>query len=147
MTELIIERHERWEPVEGIVTPAARAVVNEDHEGLVITMIFSEVVDGSDSDLRIKFGRVAGYTVYEEFVHPWDSPQTESPMIDDDRFVYPLLLIHDSKWMRSLSDRLLGFSNCLHYRLLTLDEIVDVVSNKQPQASWIKPRRQRDDVD
>lgn len=133
-----MERHEKWEPVEGIATPAARAVVNEDHEGLVVTMIFSEVVDGSDSDLRIKFGRVAGYTVFEEFVHPWDSPQTESPMIDDGRFVYPLLLIHDSEWLRSLSDRLLGFPNCAHYRLLTLDEIVDVLSNKQPEVTWVK---------
>ena len=70
MTEPIIERHEKWEPVTGIVTPAARALISEDHEGLVVTMMFSEVVDGLDSDLRISFGRVAGYTVYEEFVHP-----------------------------------------------------------------------------
>jgi hypothetical protein len=138
MTELIIERHEKWEPVEGIATPAARAEVVEDREGLVVTMIFSEVIDGSDSDLRIRFGRVAGYTVYEEFVHPWDSPQTESPMIGDGRFVHPLLLIHDSEWMRSLSDRLLGFPNCVHHRLLTLDQIVDVLSNIQPEVAWIK---------
>lgn len=138
MTELIIERHEKWEPVEGIATPAARAVVVEDREGLVVTMIFTEVIDGGDSDLRIRFGRVAGYTVYEEFVHPWDSPQTESPMIGDGRFVYPFLLIHDSQWMRSLSDRLLGFPNCVHYRLLTLDQIVDVLCNKVPEVSWIK---------
>lgn len=139
MTKLIIERHERWVPVEGIATPAARAVVAEDREGLVVTMIFSEIVDGSDSDLRIRFGRVAGYTVYEEFVHPWDSPQTESPMIGDEsgRFVYPLLLIHDSEWVRSLSDRLLGFPDSVHYRLLTLDEIVDVLGNKLPEVSWV----------
>ncbi|HXT61449.1 MAG TPA: hypothetical protein VN696_00300 [Pyrinomonadaceae bacterium] len=137
MTQLIVERHEKWEPVEGITTAAARAVVAEDHEGLVVTMIFSEVVDGSDSDLLIKFGRVAAYSVYEEFVHPWDSPQTESPMVDDGRFVYPLLLIHDSEWMRSLSDRLLSFPDSVHYRLLTLDQIVDVLSTKRPEVSWI----------
>jgi hypothetical protein len=140
MTELIVERHEKWEPVEGIVTAAARAVVREDHEGLVVTMMFSEIGDGLDSDLRIRFGRVAGYTVYEEFVHPWDSPQTESPMIGDGskRCVFPLLLIHDSEWMRSLSDRLLGFPDSVHYRLLTLDQIVDVLCNKLPEVSWIK---------
>ena len=140
MTETAVERHEKWEPVEGIVTAAARAVIREDHEGLVVTMIFSEIGDGPDSDLRIKFGRVAGYTVYEEFVHPWDSPQTESPMIGDGskRCVFPLLLIHDSAWVRSLSDRLLGFPDSVHYRLLTLDQIVDVLCNKKPEASWIK---------
>ncbi|HEU4713077.1 MAG TPA: hypothetical protein VFS76_16015 [Pyrinomonadaceae bacterium] len=135
-----VERHEKWEPVEGIGTPAARALIEEDHEGLVVTLIFSEIVDGAGSDLRIKFGRVAGYTVYEEFVHPWASPQTESLMIGDEsgRFIYPLLLIHDSEWMRSLSDRLIGFPKCVHYRLLTLDEIVDVLSNKHPEVSWVK---------
>jgi hypothetical protein len=140
MTEVIVERHEKWEPVEGIATAAVRAVVSEDHEGLVVTMVFSEMVDGRDSDLRIRFGRVAGYTVYEEFVHPWDSPQTESPMIGEGskRCVFPLLLIHDSEWKRSLSDRLLGFPDCVHYRLLTLDEIVDVLSNKQPEVTWVK---------
>lgn len=139
MTELIVEQHEKWEPVEGIVTAAARALVSEDHEGLVVTMIFSEISDGLDSDLRIRFGRVAGYTVYEEFVHPWDSPQTESPVIGDGskRCVFPLLLIHDSAWVRSLSDRLIGFPNSVHYRLLTLDEIIDVLSNKTPEATWV----------
>jgi hypothetical protein len=138
MTELI-EQHEKWEPVEGIVTAAARCLVSEDHEGLVVTMMFSEISDGLDSDLRIRIGRVAGYTVYEEFVHPWDSPQTESPMIGDGskRCVFPLLLIHNSAWVLSLSDRLIGFPNSVHYRLLTLDEIIDVLSNKTPEATWV----------
>lgn len=141
MTELIVERHEKWEPVKGIVTPVARALVAEDHEGLVVTMMFSEIVGGPHSDLRIRFGRVAAYTVYEEFVHPWDSPQTESPKIGDDSrsFIYPLLLIHDSEWVRSLSDRLIGFPGSVHYRLLTLDQIVDVLCNKPPEVSWSKP--------
>ena|SRR5438270_7525236 len=141
MTELIVERHEKWEPVEGIVTAAARAVVREDHEGLVVTMMFSEIGDdGPDSDLRIKFGHVPAYTVYEEFVHPWDSPQPESPMIGEGskRCVFPLLLIHDSEWVRSLSDRLIGFPDSVHYRLLTLDQIVDVLCNKQPVVNWVK---------
>lgn len=141
MTELLVERHEKWEPVEGIVTAAARAVVTEDHEGLVVTMMFSEIADdGPDSNLRIKFGRVAAYTVYEEFVHPWDSPETESPMIGEGsrRCVFPLLVIHDSEWVRSLSDRLHGFPGSIHYRLLTLDQLVDVLSSKQPEVTWVK---------
>jgi hypothetical protein len=140
MTDQNVERHERWEPVAGIVTAAARAEVCEDHTGLVVTMMFSEMSDGLDSDLRIKFGRVAGYTVYEEFVHPWESHGIESPMIGEGsrRCVFPLLLIHGSEWLRSLSDRLLGFPDCVHYRLLTLDEIVDVLCNKVPEVSWIK---------
>ncbi len=139
MTELLVERQEKWEPVEGIGTAAARAVVKEDHEGLVVTMMFSEVGEVPHADLRIRFGRVAAYTVYEEFVHPWDSPLTESLMIGDgsERCVFPLLLIHNSEWMRSLADRLLGFPDSVHYRLLTLDQIVDVLCNKLPEVSWV----------
>lgn len=59
--ERIVERHEKWEPVAGITTPAARAVVQKDHEGLLVTMMFSEIVDGLGADLQMRFGRVAAY--------------------------------------------------------------------------------------
>lgn len=139
MSEIIGERQEKWEPVEGIDTAVARAIVKEDHEGLVITMMFSEVGEMPHADLRIRFGRVAAYTVYEEFVHPWDSLQTESLLIGDGstRCVFPLLLIQNSEWVRLLSDRLLGYPDTVHYRLLTLDQIVDVLCNRQPEVSWI----------
>jgi hypothetical protein len=54
------------------------------------------------------------------------------------RFVFPLLLIHDSAWVRSVSDRLIGFPDSVHYRLVTLDQIVDVLSNKLPEVNWVK---------
>ncbi|MFN2533342.1 MAG: hypothetical protein ABR555_18825 [Pyrinomonadaceae bacterium] len=137
MTELIVERHEKWEPVEGIVTAAARALVREDHEGLVVTMMFSEISDAPDSDLRIKFGRVAAYTVYEEFVHPWEAVN-EAPKLAGDRYIYPLLKVKNSKWMASLPHLSLVDPNCTHYRLLTIDKIVDVLSSKTPELAWIK---------
>ena len=43
---MTIEEHEKWEPVEGITTPVARAEVKEDREGLAVTLVFSEIVDG-----------------------------------------------------------------------------------------------------
>ncbi len=35
-----IESYEKWEPVEGIKPPVARAVVKDDLEGLSVTLIF-----------------------------------------------------------------------------------------------------------
>jgi hypothetical protein len=54
------------------------------------------------------------------------------------RFVFLLWLIHDSAWVRSVSDRLIGFPDSVHYRLVTPDQIVDVLSNKLPEVNWVK---------
>jgi hypothetical protein len=133
-----VERQEKWEPVEGIVTPAARAVLTEDHEGLVVTMMFSEIADGLQSDLRMNFGRVFAYTVYEEFVHPWDTVEAAPRLaLRWERYIYPLLQIKNSKWMSSLANFLFLHPESIHYRLLTLDQIVDVLCNKPPEVTWV----------
>jgi hypothetical protein len=50
-------------------------LIDEDQDGLAVTLMFSEIVDGLHSDLRIESGRIPAYTVYEEFVHPWDGAE------------------------------------------------------------------------
>lgn len=132
------ERQEKWEPVEEIETPAAHAVIHEDAGGLVITLMFSEIVDGSRSDLRISFGRALAYSVYEEVVHPWETLDV-GPRLSGrwERYIYPLLLIKDSGWMNSLPNLLFVHPDCIHYRLLTLDQIVDVLCSKRPEARWV----------
>ena len=87
----------------------------------------------------VNFGRVPAYSVYEEFVHPWDSAVTESPKVGGkwENYTYPLLSIQDSEWARSLSERLIGFPNSVHYRFVTLDQIVDVLCNRRPEVSWV----------
>ena len=52
------EIHEKWMPIEGISTPAASALIVEDRDGLTVTLLFSEIIDGSHSDLCLKFRRV-----------------------------------------------------------------------------------------
>lgn len=139
-----IEYYEKWEPVEGVITPAARALVGENHEGLGITLFFPEMVDGLDAELQIIFGRVPAYTVYEEFVHPNNMYDTESPpMLNGkwERYCYPLLVVKESVWLASFSDsQLLSYQDCIHYRLVTLDQTVDVLCNRTPEASWLRPR-------
>src|SRR5438874_12557269 len=96
-----VEQYEKWEPVEGITTPVARVLVKEDHEGLSVTLVFSEMVDGLNTDLRIIFGRVPAYTVYEEFVHPWNVSGTEPlPKLVGKwkRWSFPLLIVKNSMW-------------------------------------------------
>jgi hypothetical protein len=121
MTE---ERYEKWELVEGIVTPVGRAMVKEDHEGLAVTLVFSEIVGGLPFDLRVNFGRVPAYSVHEEFVHPGNGYRTEPPGLAGkwEHYIYPLLLIRDSEWLHSL--RLISFPDSVHYRFLTLDQLL-----------------------
>ncbi len=135
----MVERQEKWEPVEGIVTPTASASIHEDNEGLVVTLLFSNVIDGLSSDLRMTFGRVRAYTVYEEFVHPWNRTQKEFPRLTGkwENYTYPLLLIHDSEWVSWLSDLIIIPPSPIHYRFVTLDKIVDVLCNKQPEVTWV----------
>ena len=138
-TEQRAERQEKWEPVEGIVTPAGGAFIVDDHAGLTVTLLFSEIADGLDRDLRLTFGHVLAYSVYEEFVHPWPTAEN-APRLKGrwERYLYPLLEIHDSNWINSLPGLLFVHPDCIHYRLLTLDQIVDVLCNKQPEVSWVE---------
>ena len=138
----MVERHEKWEPVEGVTTPVARALIEEDHEGLTITLIFSEIVDGLDFDLQIKFGRIPAYAVYEEFVHPWlesggePIPRLEGKWKD---FSYPVLFVRNSIWQSSFSDsQLINWPESIHYRLVTLDQTVDILCNRSPEVAWVK---------
>ena len=137
------EYYEKWEPVEAITTPVARAMIKEDHDGLVVTLTFSEIADGLEFDLQIDFGRVPAYNVYEEFVHPSITYKTEpSPRLNGrwERYVFPMLIVKKSVWVGSFSgSQLINYPECIHYQLITLDQIVDVLCNKAPKASWTNP--------
>ena len=137
-SEHSVEVQERWVPIEGVVTPAASALIAEDEDGLTVTLLFSNIVDGSHSDLCLKFGRILAYTVYEEFVHPGQvsesAPRLEAPW---ETYIYPLLQIRKSKWIDSLENLLFVHPDSIHYRLLTLDQIVDVLCTRSPEVSWV----------
>lgn len=132
-----VEKQEKWVPVEGIVTPAASALVVEDKDGLTVTLLFSEIVDGSHSDLCLKFSQVLAYTVYEEFVHPWQTAESAPRLAGRwERYIYPLLQIRESKWIGSLENLLFVHPDSIHYRLLTLNQIIDVLCSKPPEVRW-----------
>lgn len=142
MTQLATEqteKQEKWEPIDRIETPAAAALVGEDKEGLTITLLFSDIADGGDSDLCLRFGHVLAYSVYEEFVHPWQTSESAPRLTGRwETYFYPLLRINESRWMASLPDLLAIHPDTIHYRLLTLDQIVDVLCSKPPKVSWAR---------
>jgi len=138
------ETYEKWELIEGITTPAAFSLVKDDRDGLTVTLVFSAIIDGIDTNLQIKFGRVPAYTVHEEFSHPWMNYETETaPMLNGrwDNYAFPTLIVKDSRWLNSFTDvQLLGFDECTHYQLRTLDKTVDVLCDRVPEVSWVEPK-------
>ncbi|MBW4582638.1 MAG: hypothetical protein KME42_23960 [Tildeniella nuda ZEHNDER 1965/U140] len=138
-----LERYEKWEPVEGITNPVHCARINEGEQGLSITLIFSKTVDGLHAKLRINFvGRTPAYTVHEEFVHPWNVafvepiPKLEGKWVG---WTFPLLIVKHSTWLKSFSEsQIVGYADSIHYRLMTLDKIVDVLYDGVPEASWVQ---------
>jgi hypothetical protein len=139
-----LEHYEKWEPVEGIMTPASRAWIRDDYEGLTVTLIFSKIIDGLDKELEIWFGRVPAYTVHEEFVHPWNTYGSEpAPKLDKgqwDNYNFPLRVVKNSVWLRSFSEiQLIHYPDSIHYNFVTLDQTVDVLCNEEPEVSWIDP--------
>lgn len=137
------ESYEKWEPIEGIITPVAFSLIKDDRDRLTVTLVFSTIIDGIDVDLQIKFGRVPAYTVHEEFSHPWMNYETEDPPKLNGRwgnYTFPALIVRDSNWLNSFIDvQLFGFDECTHYQLITLDKTVDVLCDRVPKVSWVEP--------
>ena len=134
------ERYEKWEAVKGITAPIARVAIEEDDNGLRMTLYFSEMVNGLPSNLHINFGRVPAYAVYDEFVHPWLSHTQFPPRLDGawDGYSFPLLLVNNSQWQSSFSEsQMINWTNSLHYRIVTLDHTVDVLCNTVPEVKWV----------
>ena len=133
MKNQTVETAKKWEPVEGLVTPAGRVCVAMDDREVIVTMVFSEIVDGLNSDLRITFGRVPAFAVHEEFIHPWNSSHP-APRLGGkwEAYTYPLLLIQDSEWVHSLQQQLVATPNPVHYRFALVDRPAD---GRRPAAA------------
>lgn len=137
-----LERYEKWKPVEGITAPVSYTLIRDDKEGLSVTLVFSGMVNGLSADLRIHFGKVAAYTVHEEFVHPWNAYVAEPlPKFDEGRWKgwsFPLLIVKNSVWLGSFAEhQLIHFQGSIHCRFVTSDETVDVLCNNPTEAVWI----------
>src|SRR5215217_7849265 len=92
-------------------------------------------------DLCIKFGRVLAYSVYDEFVHSWETLDAAPTLTGRwETYIYPLLKIQNSKWLAALPNLLFVHPDAMYYRLLTMDKIVDVLCSKLPEVIWVSSR-------
>lgn len=146
------ERYEAWNPVEGIERPAGGIEVSEKGY-LTLRLLFSTGVDASPQDLIVEFlGGVPAYMAHEEFVHPWNEVPNPNPVPRLSgrwsNYGFPCLKVHDSAWLTSFSEpQLASFPDCIHFRFLSLDKTIDVLTIGPVEAHWAPASNSRSDAD
>jgi hypothetical protein len=136
-----VETFFRWEPVTGIAAPCFD--VRFVDRGLVeLILTFSRVHGGHPDDLWLQFTpNVLAFTSHDEFVHPWNRyehgpvPRLEGRWT---QYLFPLLVVNDSEWAREIVDgQIHQRSWYTHYRIVSLDHTVDILTSGTPIARWI----------
>jgi hypothetical protein len=142
-----MESYTRWEPASGIASPCADIVLHGDPRSTTVLCRFSEVRGALPRDLAIRFGTdVVASMSHEEFVHPWqrESRGALVPRLEGEwrRYAFPLLEVHDSEWLASFSDGEILEPDRVglrHFRLVSLDNTVDILARGTPEAEWVAP--------
>jgi hypothetical protein len=140
-----MESYSRWEPIDGIDRPflAAEIQTPADAPGVRVHLIG---YDGG-RDLLLDFGpQVFAFMSHDEFLHPWNADPEHGPVPKCEeawnRCTYPLLHVHDSRWVASFTDSQLLDSDrkrATHYRIVSLDHTVDVLTSGLVSAAWDQP--------
>jgi hypothetical protein len=138
-----------WEPVAGVASPCASVVLHADTAHFTVRLCFSEMTESSGRDLLVVFGgRVLACMSHEEFTHPWNTGRAEEmwPRLGGAwaTYAFPLLKVQRSLWLASFSDSQVldpERATAHHYRFISLDNIVDVLTTTEPTAEWVAPAR------
>jgi hypothetical protein len=130
-----------WEPVGGIETPCADLAFRlTPPDLLVVKMRFSNLVDGTENDLLLKFsGTIAiqwGSETFGIVPIPEPFPKCRSPHWDT--WTFPLLRIGNSSWwaMHEARNPTLAEGRD-HFAIVTMDDVLHVLAKPTVSATWI----------
>jgi hypothetical protein len=136
----------RWHPVSDVESPCGDIVLHAEPGAVTARLTFSTVRDRPPRDVLVRFGRVLACASHEEFAHPWNTlnPAEPWPRLEGEwaTYAYPLLEVHNSQWLASFSDSQVldpERAAARHYRFVSLDNIVDVLTLEEAQAAWVPP--------
>jgi hypothetical protein len=134
----------KWLPVEGITLDFISADVFSAHVDLWVRLLDGRVDVLEHHDLIVHFGRVAGFTVHEEFAHPTQGTVWgREPVISSKcKATFPCLVVAGSQWFKSLGDEpAITYKGAVHYRLCSDFPVIDVISPVVPVVRWlIRPK-------
>ena len=115
------DKHIRWEPLPNLPEhPFGTLDLTFNDLNLVATPIYA--FDAPIRGLRIKFGGVEAFKVYEEFSDPWMETNSSQPMIINpalNPWVWPLQIVENSRWLDRVLERN-GPLECYSWRHLVV---------------------------
>lgn len=130
----------RWEPVDGIDSPCAEVDFVTSGQWLILVLRFSLVIGDCTRDLRLQceWGDVVGFTSWQELAHLCREPAFEgAPKLGDPwaDYAFPVLELCESGWLTDVQCP--PYSNLRHFRIITLDHTVDLLTTSEPHAEWL----------
>ena len=139
------ETYEPWDPTGRISTPCAGALIEEDDNDLRIRLLFSQIVGGPVEDLLLATSWHLALMSHQEIAHPsLDGRLPQCPRLTGrwENYCFPLIVVRESSWMASFPDSRLapdGRTAFTHYRIITLDRTVDLLTARDVKAEWGSP--------
>jgi hypothetical protein len=132
-----------WEPVTGVDMPCADLLYRYDPpEHIEVRLRFSNVVNGLENDLLLKFsGAISAQWESESFgliPIPVPLPKCRSPQWDT--WTFPLLRIENSSWWAVHDARHpIAAEGRSHFVLVTMNDLLHVLAKPAVNATWVSP--------
>jgi hypothetical protein len=138
-----------WDPTGRITTPCAGFILVEDSDRVEVRLLFSAIANGLEDDLLLTLQSHIALMSHEEMADPLidiSHSMTDLPRLADPRWpgwTFPLMEVESSTWVASISDaRLAPYerSAIRHYRVVTLDRTLDLLTSAEVRAEWVPPQ-------
>lgn len=142
MNYLEPQEYERFEPSPDVPGIAQTVEVFLTETDLTLNMHFW---NGRDvQTLNVVFDDHVALSSYEEMHHPLALIEDNHPEIGFGKYpkgAYPILKVVKSSWLSSFSERDWQYGNVVHYKFISQDNIVDVLTGRAPEMSWATPNK------
>jgi len=131
----------RWEPLPNLPEHPVGSIDIAYRDGSLIA-IASYAIEPPLKGVRLDFGRVEAFKVYEEFSDPWVGSSLPQPMINNDRlnrWAWPLQQVSNSSWVARVLSRNspLDYREWRHLVVVTMDVTLHVMVDFEPEVEVI----------
>lgn len=138
----------KWMPQNEIVYPCADisfSWASQKDAEFIVTMHFSRMVDGSAKDLEVNFDRPMAIQWEDESYSLTDFPEG-IPKAEKGNFEFshPTIIVEGSAWAAKYAANKYSAgdpqaNHVVHYLLISLNDILHVLSESEPKAKWTDP--------
>lgn len=111
---------------------------------LVVVMYFSRFLGGHEHDVELTFSNPMALQWEDESFGLISLPDELPRCTKDNYWMYPILIIENSKWADTYASRLYAAEdpkakNVTHYALISMNDLVHVLSENAPSVRLVEP--------